>query len=376
MYKSFRVQNFRGFRDLQLDDLARVNLIAGKNNTGKTALLEAILTYCGEYDASLLLRITDAIRRSYRSYRLENGVDTVDPGWSALFHNFETNVGIQLFGRNAECLESETDQNSADPPHLTIALAEIGSFPPEISLQQRVRENVVDANGCVLVFMDAYESWMSFNPFSFRPRDSSTTLIGEKSKVERTTKHKSFFLPTNKLLSAEDEASLFTEIRRTRQDKRLLDLARKFDTRLLQLEVLKNGPYFEIHGHLDDLEQPLPISSMGEGMRRSASLLLAIAKTENGIVLVDEIETGLHHSVQVEVWRAIAEAARAYNVQIFATTHSYEMISAAHEAHKEVKPFDFRLYGLRHRRESNEIRAVSYDEETLDAAVEMYLEMR
>ena len=50
MYSSFRVQNFRGFKDLRLDDLARVNLIAGKNNTGKTALLEAILTYTGEYD--------------------------------------------------------------------------------------------------------------------------------------------------------------------------------------------------------------------------------------------------------------------------------------------------------------------------------------
>ena len=56
MYKSFRVQNFRGFKDLCLDDFARVNLIAGKNNTGKSALLEAIFTYTGEYDASRLLR--------------------------------------------------------------------------------------------------------------------------------------------------------------------------------------------------------------------------------------------------------------------------------------------------------------------------------
>ena len=42
MYKSFRVKNFRCFKDLQINDLGRVNLIAGKNNTGKTALLEAM----------------------------------------------------------------------------------------------------------------------------------------------------------------------------------------------------------------------------------------------------------------------------------------------------------------------------------------------
>ena len=44
MYKSFRVKNFRCFKDLQINDLGRVNLIAGKNNTGKTALMEAM--YC------------------------------------------------------------------------------------------------------------------------------------------------------------------------------------------------------------------------------------------------------------------------------------------------------------------------------------------
>ncbi|MBN1565485.1 MAG: AAA family ATPase, partial [Anaerolineae bacterium] len=42
MYTSFHIKNFRGFRDLTLDGLARVNLIAGGNNVGKTALLEAI----------------------------------------------------------------------------------------------------------------------------------------------------------------------------------------------------------------------------------------------------------------------------------------------------------------------------------------------
>jgi len=42
MYQSFRIKNFRGFRDLTLDSLERINLIAGKNNVGKTALLEAI----------------------------------------------------------------------------------------------------------------------------------------------------------------------------------------------------------------------------------------------------------------------------------------------------------------------------------------------
>ncbi len=42
MFQSFTFKNFRCFRDFKLDSLARVNLIAGQNNVGKTALLEAI----------------------------------------------------------------------------------------------------------------------------------------------------------------------------------------------------------------------------------------------------------------------------------------------------------------------------------------------
>ena len=42
MLESFRVQNYRLFKDLKIKKLGQVNLIAGKNNTGKTALLEAI----------------------------------------------------------------------------------------------------------------------------------------------------------------------------------------------------------------------------------------------------------------------------------------------------------------------------------------------
>jgi AAA15 family ATPase/GTPase len=53
MYPSFRIQNFRCFEELALDDLARINLIAGKNNVGKTTLLQAIWLFSGYYGESL-----------------------------------------------------------------------------------------------------------------------------------------------------------------------------------------------------------------------------------------------------------------------------------------------------------------------------------
>ena len=57
MYKSFHVQNFRGFKDLELNDLARINLIAGENNIGKTSLLEALFLFSGAHNLTLTVSI-------------------------------------------------------------------------------------------------------------------------------------------------------------------------------------------------------------------------------------------------------------------------------------------------------------------------------
>ena len=375
MYKSFRVQNFRGFKDLRLDDMARVNLIAGKNNTGKSALLEAILTYTGEYDSSILLRIFDEKRRSSSIFGRDKGLGAIDPGWTTLFHRFETAEEICLSGqRDEHVTRNGCEGKTSKSERLVISIVNNDSFPQDISLHRTERERVVDADGPMLLFRDKYETSISFNPFS--SRDTSAYPIGERREPGRITKHISSFLPTYSLPSVEKEATLFTVLRRTQQDKKLLTLAKNVEPRLTQFELLHNGPHIEVHGHMKGLEQPVPLSSMGEGMRRIFSLMLAISTTGKGIVFIDEIENGLHHSIHVDVWRAIAEAASAYNVQIFATTHSYEMIRAAHEAFQGREPFDFRLYRLGRNRDNNDIRVVSYNKEILNATIENNFEMR
>jgi AAA15 family ATPase/GTPase len=109
-------------------------------------------------------------------------------------------------------------------------------------------------------------------------------------------------------------------------------------------------------------------------MARLASLVLAIGNAPKGVVLVDEIENGLHHSILPKVWRAIGEVARQFNTQVFATTHSLECIMAAHRAFSESERYDFRLHRLERINET--IRAVTYDQETLEAAIETGLEVR
>ena len=111
-------------------------------------------------------------------------------------------------------------------------------------------------------------------------------------------------------------------------------------------------------------------------MARLSSIALAIGSTRNGVVLVDEIENGLHHSVMKKVWGGIAQFAREFNVQVFATTHSWECIRSAHEAFSEDELYDFRLHRLERIKDTDDVRAVTYDQETLDIALKKELEVR
>ena len=92
------------------------------------------------------------------------------------------------------------------------------------------------------------------------------------------------------------------------------------------------------------------------------------------MVLIDEIENGLHYSVLTQVWQAIAKAARQNDVQVFATTHSWECIRAADEAFAAEEPFDFRLHRLD--RIGDAIEVVSYDQEGIEVSLTTGLEMR
>ena len=95
MFTSFTLKNFRFFRELQIEPLERVNLIAGKNNTGKTALLEAIFLHLGPNDPTLLLNLN-----------VLRGIEQVNVGaqdiWGWFFFGRRIDETIELLGMRGE----------------------------------------------------------------------------------------------------------------------------------------------------------------------------------------------------------------------------------------------------------------------------------
>ena len=111
---------------------------------------------------------------------------------------------------------------------------------------------------------------------------------------------------------------------------------------------------------------------MGSGIFRFFEILVALVDTRAGILLIDEIENGIHHSVMAKVWQAIDTLAEELGVPVFATTHSRECIKSAYEALKDRG--SFKLHRLQER-EGN-IESITYSDDALVGAVEYDIEVR
>ena len=125
---------------------------------------------------------------------------------------------------------------------------------------------------------------------------------------------------------------------------------------------------------LSDNSQPVPIGSLGDGTWRILALAIALIRAKNGVLLIDEIDTGLHYTVMAAMWTLVADTAIPLNVQVFATTHSYDCVKSLavicrsdHTTNSQVSI---------QRIEPNKLKAVRFTESQILIASERHIEVR
>ena len=147
---------------------------------------------------------------------------------------------------------------------------------------------------------------------------------------------------------SEEHAQRYSALVEAGREEELLPSLQALDPRIRRLELLypANKPMLYVDIGSDQL---VPLTYMGEGLGYVLYLQLAIMTANNGTVLIDEFENGLHYVALVDAWKAVGIAARQSSVQVFATTHSWECVLAAHRAFAESDEDDFRLHRLERR---------------------------
>ena len=125
---------------------------------------------------------------------------------------------------------------------------------------------------------------------------------------------------------------------------------------------------------LSDQQGPVSLKSLGDGATRMFGVALALANCRDGILLLDEAENGIYHSLQMGFWSMVLRTADKNNTQVVATTHSKDCINGFAWAALKCPDIDGKL--IRLERENGEIRAVEYPKEELETAAEQNIEVR
>lgn len=360
---SFRAAGFRTFRDLNIGELGRVNLFVGRNNAGKTSLLEAIHLYAGGGIPSRFrsLLVTREEINDEQSARVE--LDVLDAAIGRLFHDDgDSRTSRMTLGPIGELRKQLTiDRGWATTfavgdsvaTRFSAALADDFEGDHERALEVHLGE----AHSRVL------PDRRLIGRFTFGP---SLQLV-----------HPAKFVRANGL-SNDAVANSWDGVALTDQEELVTDALRIIAPGVERISVVGDGDGLvqrRVMVRVRGKDTPIPLRTMGDGMNRLLGIALALATTRDGILLVDEIENGIHYSAQPDMWRMILNASTSLNVQVFATTHSWDCIRAFAIASTDTKQSDGMLYRL-DCRVKGDVRAVRYTAGEVAIAAEQQIEVR
>ena len=352
MFKSVHIQNFRQFQDLELKDLARINLITGMNSAGKTSLLEAVYLLDSPFDPSRTLTIAQ-----FRGIGISAGNPEL---WDWLFRDRNTSQPIELRGRSQDGEKSSL-----------VASLSRGNLIPTTANGTRgglSMQSISDSSGPPPALH--YESQMDDGPSQkVQLAWTNDGLRLDPDLQERRAQ--GFFLPEF-LRAGPSEAVRLSRLEVIGRDGMLVEALQAIEPRLRQLRVLDLGEGARIYADIGQ-HSLVPLAVMGQGIGRLLMIVAAILLRESSVYLIDELSDGFHYSTLVNVWRVIVNVAAEQSAQIFATTHSLEAIQAAVQGSKGHED-ELALFRLSRR--DGDVHVTAVEDEGIRAAVEFAFELR
>jgi AAA15 family ATPase/GTPase len=372
MLKTIKIENFRSFESFELQQLGRVNLLVGKNNIGKTSILEAIQLLCSRNNLDPL-RQTMTNRSEYFFDDERRVAQELDIRHLFYGHEIELGSKFSITG---------TNDNIQEELVVSIEVRKTSSKEPLRNEDDFLYDEIPDA----LRELDFSIKWNYGREEELwkLPLSANGGLpIDYIRRLRRDTKNpapKIQFI-TSSSLGTEKMIELFDQIVLTPEEKLVEQALHRIDSKIqriapvssrkLRYSLDSRGGFFVL---LSDSNQRVPIGSMGDGIWRILGLALATVCAKDGYLFVDEIDTGLHFTAMSDMWKLIWETAKRLNVQVFATTHNSDCwTSLASIAEQENATAD----GIRiHRIEKGKETSVVFTEPQIVIAAEREIEVR
>lgn len=271
-----KINNFRLFDNLEIKNLKRVNLIGGKNNIGKTALLEAINLNVSTINFNAFVNtIKNTLHRRYN------------------------NIEFDIFKQNKNSLNIKTDKKD-------IVISYANSIPePIIFLEIDKNKQGIPLNNVL-----------------------NGVMIINQSFLNNINYISSGYIDINTL------SQLYSRLVSMGKDEFIDKSLQLFDSNILSIrQIIQNRAVFKVK--VKNSDKPILLSSLGEGVNRFMAIICALWANENSFLFIDEIENGIHYTNYTKLWDIIFEISKEANCQVFITTHSKECIESFNKASDE-----------------------------------------
>lgn len=346
MFNSLLIEKFKSINSLKIDNLSRINLFFGKNNCGKTTLLEAIFLLSGISNPDLFRRCN--------SFRNFNQISDL----SYFFHNLNVNNDIHLVSRGNNGIYDRNEKIKFSKIERKIIY----------NKENDSEINNISDTSMLLISGDVNNQTV----------ESSLTLKFLKSgkrneiKIPKNYQEKINCIYLAPGITIESVPNMVHKIFEDKKENMVLDALKLFDPKIKDFILFNNEVMVDV-----GFEKRIPINLLGDGVRKFFTLIVCIYSSKDGVLIVDEIDNGLHFSSMETLWSIIFKTAEIFNTQLFITTHNIDSLKGLKKVidveQKYKKAVSF--YKLIHR-QSDENEALYYVAENFSMVIEQENEIR
>ena len=311
MIKTLSINGFRGIQRSEISNLSRINLFFGKNNCGKSSLLEAIFILSNRLNPTLALKINE-LRHYY---------DNTLAGLSSSFFNRDTDTPIHISSESAE----------HDRYLMTISTERI--------LSKEIEDNVpVSYDGKeyrLKVFTSMNGKANPTTGFEVIRIDGKLVLTLQNTPTERQKDTCIYMTPTYPFFEA---IEVLKDMLQNKQKESLILSLQALEPSVSDIIVIGNDILVDV-----GINKLLPINILGDGIRKILSIILNINACKGGMLLIDEVDNGFHFTSLTSLWQAILSTALECNTQIFVTTHNIDSLKSLNtvlnkQANSQMRP--------------------------------------
>lgn len=323
--ETLAIGRFRALKDLRVEGFGRINLITGRNNTGKSSVLEALRILAANASPAVITDILHYREEDFGDFdeigRAING-DGTSP-WSSLFHGFPS---------ISETMKPIVIESSGLPRPMRLVL-QVGWFteerdPEGVRRMVQQQDLFGDEESVPLIVAEGGPG-RRLLPLDFSRRYPYRARLG-RTEIGDEALACVFVSPYGGERTA-TLGILWDKIALSDRERDVVEALKIIDSGIEAVSMVGGeGPRQSRTAIVRavDLPRPVPLRSFGDGLNRLFGIVLSLVNAKGGLLLIDEFENGMHHSVQLDAWRVMFRLARRLDVQVFATSHSWDSIEA------------------------------------------------